>query len=123
MGSRIAIVWLVSAVILWQHLAFAPRDQTLALAFRVGLALHVVGASVGWMMTRPVAGQTAAMQRGEHPFVQGSHTVGVLDGGRGLPLVRWSTEHGDLRAAYAALFLSALLQAMAGRPLLPLASG
>ncbi len=29
-----------------------------------------------------------------------SHTVGAADGGKGLPVVNWSRQHGDLRIAH-----------------------
>jgi hypothetical protein len=97
MGFAIATVWILSAVLLWVHLRTPATDRTLALALRCGLALNIVGSSVGWIMTQPRPEQLAAMQRGERPFVAGSHTVGAPDGGAGMPLTQWSRNHGDLR--------------------------
>lgn len=159
MGSGIALVWLLSAVLLVQHLRAPAVDRSLAMAFRIGLALNIVGAGVGWVMVRPLPAQLAAMKRQEHPFRAGAHTVGAPDGGTSLPITGWSRTHGDLRiphfvglhglqllplivlairalrrtrddaperslltvasGACVALFVTALLHALAGRPLLP----
>jgi hypothetical protein len=97
MGVGIATVWIMSAILLWLHLRTPAGDRSMALALRLGLALNILGAGVGWKMTGPRAEQFAAMKRGEHPFLAGSHTVGAPDGGPGLPLIKWSSTHGDLR--------------------------
>lgn len=60
-----------------------PMSPLLASAWRIGLAFFVLGALTGFRM----GGQLA-------------HSVGGTDGGPGLPLVNWSTQHGDLRAAH-----------------------
>lgn len=100
MGSGIAITWLSTMFILWTHWRSPATDRALAMAFRLGLALNILGAGVGWRMTTPSAEQVQAMQRGERPMVAGAHTVGGKDGGPGLPLTHWSTEHGDLRVSH-----------------------
>lgn len=100
MGIGIATVWVASAVILWQHWRTPSLDASMAMALRFGLALNILGAGVGWTMTRPFPGQLEAMQRGQRPFIVGAHTVGARDGGPGLPVTGWSTEHGDLRVPH-----------------------
>jgi len=100
MGVGIATVWIASAVILWQHWRAPSRDTSMAMALRFGLALNILGAGIGWTMTRPFPGQIEAMQRGERPYIVGAHTVGARDGGSGLPVAGWSTEHGDLRVPH-----------------------
>ncbi len=100
MGGAIGIVWLSSMYLLWRHLRVPAIDRNLAMAFRVGLALNILGASVGWRMTQPVAGQVEAIEHGVRPRVVGAHTVGAPDGGPGLPITMWSRSHGDLRVPH-----------------------
>ncbi len=100
MGFGIATVWIASAVVLWQHLRSTPADRAMAWALRFGLALNILGAGIGWTMTRPFPGQIEAMQSGVRPRIVGAHTVGGPDGGAGMPITRWSTAHGDLRVAH-----------------------
>ncbi len=97
MGIGIATVWVMSAVLLWVHARTRAPDRAMALALRLGLALNILGAGVGWTMTQPRPAQISAMRRGTHPFLVGSHTIGAPDGGAGLPITRWSAAHGDLR--------------------------
>lgn len=97
MGICIAAAWAMTMVLLWLHLRTTATDRAMALAWRFGLALHIMGAGTAWAMVQPRAEQLAAMRRGEAPQVIGSHTVGAPDGGPGLPVTGWSRAHGDLR--------------------------
>ena len=159
MGIGIATVWVMSMVLLRLYWKTPAADRSMATAMRLGLALNIVGAGVGWTMTQPRPEQLAAIKHGVRPFIAGQHTVGAPDGGAGMPLTRWSRDHGDLRVPHflgmhalqllpllllglrrvrttrddgaellvilfaatlcAAIFIAALLQALAGHPFIP----
>lgn len=80
MGLGILVVWGAAIATAWL-LRRQPTELGLALAW--GAAISVVGMGLAWPMT-----------------VWGQHTVGAPDGGPGLPLLGWSTLHGDLRVPH-----------------------
>jgi hypothetical protein len=111
MGAAIVVQTLSTvavAVALWRH---RFEDRALGSALRLGMAITIVGAMSGGLMTRPTSEQLNATRAGglvspERPreggrmTVAGAHTVGAPDGGAGLPGTGWSTTHGDLRVAH-----------------------
>jgi hypothetical protein len=92
------------------------EDRALGWAVRFGMAITIVGALLGGVMTRPTPEQVAQMSAG-HASVSGAHTVGAADGGPGMTGSGWSREHGDVRVPH---FMG--LHAMQLLPLLALAS-
>lgn len=100
MGSAIMVQTIVSvavAVALWRQ-RFA--DRSLGWALRLGMTLTIVGALTGGLMTRPTPQQLAAARAGAPMKLVGAHTVGAPDGGPGIPVTAWSSEHGDLRVPH-----------------------
>jgi hypothetical protein len=100
MGSAIMIQTIVSvavAVALWRQ-RFA--DRSLGWALRLGMTLTIVGALTGGLMTRPTPRQLEAARAGAPMTTIGAHTVGAPDGGPGIPVTAWSSEHGDVRVPH-----------------------
>jgi len=87
----------VVAVALWCQ---AFPDRVLGWAVRLGLTITVIGSGVGGLMTRPTEAQMARLRTTGSIPRTGAHSVGGVDGGPGLPGLRWSTEHGDIRVAH-----------------------
>jgi hypothetical protein len=97
MGVTIAVVWVATLVLAVLLLIQRLPERDNALAVRFGLVLALAGMGVGFLMTMPTSAQLAG---GDAPTVIGAHSVGVEDGGAGLPLVGWSTTGGDLRIGH-----------------------
>ena len=71
-------------------------NRVFAAGLRWGLLISLVGMGVAILMTVPIPAQRAAFDAG----FGGAHSIGVPDGGPGLPVVGWSTVGGDLRAPH-----------------------
>lgn len=101
MGFFVLVIWvmnLAAAVLLFRE---RLGDATLAWSLRLGLVITLIGGATGALMTSgPTPTQLAALEAGEPVTMIGAHSVGVEDGGAGLPFVGWSTEGGDLRIGH-----------------------
>lgn len=92
MGATIGVFYVATILVAVLLMVQRPADRALAWALRLGLLIALVGMALGFLMIIPTGAQTAA---GEE--IIGAHSVGVADGGPGLPVTGWSTTGGDLR--------------------------
>ncbi|WP_372672082.1 hypothetical protein [Amycolatopsis kentuckyensis] len=97
MGKMIMGLWVATLVLTVLVLFTKLEDRASFWAVRAGAVLSLVGISLGILMTSPTAQQLAQWQTGGTPDTVGAHTVGLADGGPGLPILGWSTVAGDLR--------------------------
>ncbi len=101
MGTMIVVVWLMTLLVAALLLRQRLPDPAFAWGLRLGLLISLLGMAIAFPMTQPTAAQIdGARASGQRLTVAGAHTIGAPDGGPGLPVVGWSTEAGDLRAAH-----------------------
>jgi hypothetical protein len=100
MAFSIAALWLGTLVLTVQVLRTPIADPANRWAIRLGTVISLAGMALGFLMTRPTSEQLGAMRAGTFGGMIGAHSVGVPDGGPGMPVTGWSTLGGDLRIAH-----------------------
>jgi hypothetical protein len=92
MATSISVLWIANFVVAVILLRNPVGDGARTLAIRLGAVISLVGLGLAFLMTAPTSHQLNDFQG-----IAGAHTVGLSDGGPGLPLLGWSTVAGDLR--------------------------
>lgn len=100
MGATITIFWFINALGVGVLIAQQVSSPILAWALRLGFVIALLGMLQGFLMTNPSPEQRALLEAGHTPTMIGAHTIGAPDGGPGLPVLGWSTTHGDLRIGH-----------------------
>ncbi|MDD9206828.1 hypothetical protein PU560_10165, partial [Georgenia sp. 10Sc9-8] len=92
MAASIVVIWAMSLIVCLALFRNGPGDPARTRAIRSGAVIAIIGMGLAYLMTAPTADQLENYQG-----IVGAHTVGLPDGGPGLPLLGWSTVAGDLR--------------------------
>lgn len=100
MAIAIMILFVTNIVIAVLLLRQKFESPVFAWGLRLGMIITVIGLAEGYLMTDPTAQQMAGWKQGEAITIVGAHSVGVEDGGPGLPGLNWSTVGGDLRIGH-----------------------
>jgi hypothetical protein len=101
MAVFIVLTWVMNLLTAVLLLVQRMSDPAFAWSLRLGVLVSCVGMAVAFLMTTETPEQArAAEAAGIDAPIEGAHSVGVEDGGPGLPLTGWSTTGGDLRVAH-----------------------
>ena len=100
MGALIAGLWLLNAMVAFILARRRFAEPPIVWGVRLGLVTGLLGMAVAFLMALPTPEQDALDAATGSSSIVGAHSVGVEDGGPGLPVVGWSTEGGDLRVAH-----------------------
>ena len=94
MGTAITVLFVAHLVIAVAAARQRIADRAATYAVRLGLGLSLLGMVAAVPMLLPSRAPAGV------DGISGAHTVGLPDGGPGLPLVGWSTVGGDLRIGH-----------------------
>jgi len=100
MGATISGLWLLNAIVAFLLARRCFAESPIVWGVRLGLIAGLLGMAVAFLMVQPTPEQDAMDATTGSSSIVGAHSVGVEDGGPGLPVVGWSTEGGDLRVAH-----------------------
>ncbi|MBW4700726.1 MULTISPECIES: hypothetical protein [unclassified Micromonospora] len=92
MGIAIMVLFAAHLIVAVVLLVRRPTDRATTWAVALGLGLSALGMLAAFPMV--------AQDRAGPDGIAGAHSVGVPDGGPGLPIVGWSTTGGDLRIGH-----------------------
>jgi hypothetical protein len=97
MGISIGVLWTGALVLTILVLRAPIADVATRWALQTGVAISLVGISLGALMVTPTPLQLESMRNGTFQGMIGAHSVGVADGGPTMPVTGWSMTGGDLR--------------------------
>jgi hypothetical protein len=100
MAITIITLWAMTLLAVVLLVLQRLNDPAWAWSLRLALMVTFLGMGVAFLMTGPTPQQQAAQAAGHVVSIIGAHSVGVADGGPGLPLLTWSTSGGDLRVPH-----------------------
>jgi hypothetical protein len=100
MGIAIVILWFANLAVAVLLLRQRFANPILAWSLRMGLIIALVGMAIAFLMPQPTPAQDDQTSATGQSDTIGAHSVGVADGGPGLPIVGWSTVGGDLRVPH-----------------------
>lgn len=97
MGASIVVLWVATLLLSIVAMRYKFGSYADTIAVRVGTGIAMLGISAAFLMIGPTSDQVASMKNDTFKGFVGAHSVGVEDGGPGMPVTDWSTTGGDLR--------------------------